>query len=213
MENLATARPDVRKIKDRLLQHKRKRWNGSEQSLWCLQTALCMSCIMNYNFDLGVAWLTSKERRGAPVNSDVTNADLKSLLEDAFLQLPHDHLMSWVDPATSTLPATVIKTALAYAQGHGLASWVREKNVSSGYVVRTERLIEQYNDMNSSGSTSNQVLEDVRPHTHQNGKKWAQRWRRKHSADVGSLNVREPIDKDEIRQKVRLHVKKWASPK
>ena len=100
----------------------------------------------------------------------------------------------------------MIKTALAYAQGHGLASWVREKNVSTGYVVRTERLIEQYNDMNSSGSTSNQVLDDVRPHTHQNGKKWAQRWRRKHSAYVGSLNVREPIDKDEIRQKVRLHV-------
>ena len=171
-----------------------------------MQTALCISCITNYNFDLGVVLLTSKERRGAPVHSDATNASLKLLLEDAFLQQEDEHLNSWVDPATSTWPATVIKTAFAYAQGNGLASWVRHINVGTGNVVRTERLIEQYNAMNSSGSSSNQMLNDVRPHTHQNGRKWVQRWRRKHSAYVGSFNVRDPIDVDEIRQKVRLQV-------
>ena len=91
-----------------------------------MQTALCISRIMNYNFDLGVAWLTNKQRRGAPVHKDATNAFLKELLEVAFLHEQDEHLNSWVDPATSTLPASVINTAVAYVQGHALAAWVRE---------------------------------------------------------------------------------------
>ena len=207
MQNQAAASPSVRQISERIRLRKRKRFNGSEVSLWCLQTALCISCISNYNFDLGVAWLTSKERRGAPVPSDATNASLKVLLEDAFLQQADEHLNSWADPATSTLPASVIKTALTYAQGDGLAAWVRHRNVSTGTVVRTERLIEQYNGMISSGSASSEVLNVVRPYPHPTARKWAQRWRGKHGGFVGSLNVRDPIDVDEIRQKVRLFVR------
>ena len=202
MQNQASAKPSVRQISERLRLYKRKRWNGSEVSQWCLQTALCISCISNYNFDVGVAWLTSKERRGAPVHSDATNDSLKLLLEDAFLQQPDEHLNLWNDPATSTLPATVIKTAMAYVQGNCLADWVRHRNVSNGTVVRTERLIEQYNDMISSGSASSEVLNAVRPYPHPTARKWAQRWRGKHGGFVGSLNVRDPIDVDEIRQKV-----------
>ena len=207
MPNQAAGSPSVRQISERIRLRKRKRFNGSEVSLWCMQTALCISCISNYNFDLGVAWLTSKERRGAPVPSDATNASLKVLLEDAFLQQADDHLNSWVDPATSTLPFTVIKTALAYAQGDGLAAWVRQRNVSTGTVVRTERLIEEHNGMISSGSASSEVLNVVRPYPHPTARKWAQRWRGKHGGYVGSLNVRDPIDVDEIRQKVRLFVR------
>ena len=117
------------------------------------------------------------------------------------------HLNSWVDPATSTLPASVINTALTYAQGDGLAAWVRHRNVSIGTVVRTERLIEQYNGMISSGSASSEVLNVVRPYPHPTARKWAQRWRGKRGGFVGSLNVRDPIDVDEIRQKVRLFVR------
>ena len=203
MENQAPSGPTVRQISERLRQHKRSRSQGCEVSLWCIQTALCISCIANYNFDLGVAWLTSKQRRGAPVHKDATHASLLELFEVAFLSEPDAHLNSWVDPPTSTLPLTVIKTAVAYAQGHGLACWVREKNVSCGSVVRTERLIEHFNDMNSIGSTSNQVLCDVPPASKPSGRKWAQRWRRKHKVFVGSLNVRDPIDVDGIRLKVR----------
>ena len=204
MQNQADASPSVRQISERLRQHKRTRWNGSEVSLWCMQTALCISCITNYSFDLGVVWLTSKERRGAPVPSDATNDSLKELLEDAFLQQADGHVNSWVDPATSTLLATVIKTALAYAQGDGLAAWVRDRNVSTGTVVRTERLIEQHNGMISSGSASSEVLNVVRPYPQPIARKWAQRWRGKHGGFVGSLNVRDPIGVDEIRQKVRF---------
>ena len=207
MENVPTASQHVRQIQERIRQHKRKRWGGSEITLWCLQIALCISCIQNYNFDLGVAWLTSRSRRGARVPSDATTEELKTVLEDAFLQLSQDDLMSWVDPATSTLPVSVIRTALGYAQGHRLASWVRETNVDTGFAVRTERLLERYNDMNSSGPTANQYLADVRPSTHPNGRKWAQRWRRKHSAYVGSLRPREPVNQAEIRDKVR-----WQMP-
>ena len=202
MQNQATASPSVRQISERLRLHKRKRVNGSEVSLWCLQTALCITSISNYNFDLGVAWLTSKKRRGAPVPSDATNDSLKELLEDAFLQQADGHLNSWVDPATSTLPVSVIKTALTYAQGDGLAAWVQHRNVSAGTVVRTERLIEQYNGLISSGPASSEVLNAVRSYPHPTARKWAQRWRAKHGGFVGSLNVRDPIDVDEIRQKV-----------
>ena len=204
MQNQADANPSVRQISERLRLRKRKRFNESEVSLWCLQTALCITSISNYNFDLGVAWLTSKKRRGAPVPSDATNDSLKELLEDAFLQQADGHLNSWVDPATSTLPATVIKTALAYAQGDGLAAWVRDSNVSTGTVVRTERLIEQHNGMISRGSASSEVLNVVRPYPQPTARKWAQRWRGKHGGFVGSLNVRDPIPEDEIRQKVRF---------
>ena len=207
MQNQAAASPSVRQISERLRLRKRWRVNASEVSLWCLQIALCISCISNYNFDLGVAWLTSKQRRGAPVHSDATNDSLKLLLEDAFLQQADEHLNSWADPATSTLPASVIKTALTYAQGDGLAAWVRHRNLSTGTVVRTERLIEQYNGMVSGGSASSEVLNVVRPYPHPTARKWAQRWRGKHGGYVGSLNVRDPISVDEIRQKVRLFVR------
>ena len=186
----------------RVRNHKRRHWGGSELSMWCLQTALCISCMTNYDFDVGVAWLLSKERRGAAVPTDATADELKSLLEDAFLQLPQDRLNCCVDTTSSTFPRTVMKTASAYAQGHMLAAWVREKNASTGFVVRTERLIEHYNEMNSSGSTHTTLLGDVQPHTHPTGRKWAQRWREKHSGYIGSLSVREPITADEIRQKV-----------
>ena len=106
--------------------------------------------------------------------TDATANELKSLLEAAFLQLPQDRLMWWADPASSTFSRIVMKTASAYAQGHMLASWVREKNARIGFVVRTERRIEHYNDMNSSGSTHTHLLGDVQPHTHPTGRKWAQ---------------------------------------
>ena len=186
----------------RVRNHKRRHWGASELSVWCLETALCISCMTNYDFDVGVAWLLSKERRGAAVPRDATADELKSLLEDAFLQLPQDRLNCCVDTTSSTFPRTVMKTASAYAQGHMLAAWVREKNASTGFVVRTERLIEHYNEMNSSGSTHTTLLGDVQPHTHPTGRKWAQRWREKHSGYIGSLSVREPITADEIRQKV-----------
>jgi len=202
MENQAPPDRTVRQISERLRQHKRSRIQGCEVSLWCIQTALCISCIANYNFDLGVDWLTSKQRRGAPVHTDITHAALLDLLQEAFLSEADAHLNSWVDPPTSTLPLTVIKTAVAYAQGHGLASWVREKNIDCGSVVRTERLIEHYNVMNSIGPISTQVLCDVPAGKRSAGKMWASRWRRKHKVIVGSLNVRDPIDVGETWLKV-----------
>ena len=202
MDQLVAAKDDLMRNQQRVRNHKRRHWGASELSVWCLHTALCISCMTNYDFDVGVAWLLSKERRGAAVPADATADELKSLLEDAFLQLPQDRLNCCVDTTSSTFPRTVMKTASAYAQGHILAAWVREKNASAGFVVRTERLIEHYNEMNSSGSTHTTLLGDVQPHTHPTGRKWAQRWREKHSGYIGSLSVREPITADEIRQKV-----------
>lgn len=124
------------------------------------------------------------------------------LLEEAFLSEADAHLNSWSDPLTSALPLTVIKTAVAYAQGHGLACCVREKNIDCVSVVRTERLIEHYNDMNSIGPISIQVLCYVPTGKRSAGKMWASRWRRKHKVIVASLNVRDPIDVGETRLKV-----------
>ena len=204
MDDLHRANRQLRQMQDRCRHHKRKHWKDSAITWWCLEIALCISCILNYDFELGIAWLTDKRRRGAPVPNEVTHDELKAILEDAFLEMPQDHLMSWVDPPTSSLPRGVIKTAMAYAQGHGLATWVRNKNVQTGFVVRSERLIEQYNGMSSSGSAFGEVLSEVPPHTHSTGRKWAERWRRKHCGYIGSLSVREPISTAEIRDKARL---------
>jgi len=165
MDQLVAAKDDLMRNQQRVRNHKRRHWGASELSVWCLQIALCISCMTNYDFDVGVVWLFSKERRGAAVPTDATADELKSLLEDAFLQLPQDRLNCCVDTTSSTFPRTVMKTASAYAQGHMLAAWVREKNACTGFVVRTERLIEHYNDMSSSGSTHTTLLCDVQPHT------------------------------------------------
>ena len=85
-------------------------------------------------------------------------------------------LKSWVDVLTCVLPAAALRTALAYVKGRLLAISVREMNVVQGVVVRTERLIEQFNASITVDIVANLLLPSVREQQHPTGRKWVQRW-------------------------------------
>ena len=126
MDNLSSARAEVRHAAEVLRGYKIRRCAGISLTKWCELTTLCIVAMADYNFKLGVQWLLSKKRQGAVIPATVTATQLQAHLEDAFLRWPVDQLMSWIDPAASTLPLNVIKTALAFTQGHTLASWVAQ---------------------------------------------------------------------------------------
>ena len=168
---------------------------------WCLDVALCLACILNYDFRARALWLLCKQRRGAPLPSDIDAASLEQILEDHFLASDVDRLMSWVDPSTTRLSHTVLKVAQQFVKGHLLADWVRRTNVIQGIVVRTESLIGRFNASVAVDFSSNVVLSMVQTNAHPTGRKWAQRWRSKHGAVVGKLRVREAISKEEMHEK------------
>ncbi len=201
MEALAQARASVKRCKEAQHGFKRRMEETLTVSKWCLETALCIACICNYDFSAGYVWLEDKHRRGAPLPVGVTQARIEQLLENTFLRSDLDHVMSWVDPPSSPLPRTVLKNAIAFARQHQLAGWVGDMNKRCGSVVRTERLIEHYNASGLCDMNDVMWLPLVRPHNNTTGRKWAQRWRTKHHALYGALTVREPIALDEIRAK------------
>ncbi len=126
---------------------------------------------------------------------------LERLLEHKFLNMGPDVLIIWIDLATSTFSRSTLKTAMLFAKGHRLANWVRDKNVIAGCVVRTEKLIDQYNASVVQDIASAEVLQHAHRHTSSLGRTWAQRRRAKHGGAVGKLRVRDPISQNEIRDK------------
>ena len=112
-----------------------------------------------------------------------------------------DRLMAWVDPPSSTLPTTVLGTAMGFARQHALAGWVRDINIRCGTVVRTERLIEHFNVATLPQPNKVSLFPVVKPVNHPTGRKWAQRWRARHEAEYNCMRVRESIDLPEIVQK------------
>jgi hypothetical protein len=193
MDELEEARRDVKRAKKNVYSLKRKREETCTLTKWCLETALCIACICNYDFSVGYAWLQNKHRRGAPLPPHATQAYVEELLGNSFLRADVDHLMSWVDPPSSSLPRTVLGTATEFARRHALAGWVGDINTRCGAVVRTERLIEHFNVAVLPQQREVHLLPVVQPHQHPAGRKWAQRWRDRHGAKYGSLRVREPI--------------------
>ena len=201
MDVLGEARASVKRCREAMKRFKQTREQTLTLSKWCLETALCIACICNYDFSAGYDWLQKKQRRGAPLPLGVSQARVEQILEDAYLRADLDHLMSWVDPSSSPLPRTVLETSIAFARQHKLAGWVGDLNKRCGSVVRTERLIEQYNSIGLTEMNDGMWLPVVRPHTSGNGRMWARRWRNKHGGLYGALTVREPIALDEIRCK------------
>jgi hypothetical protein len=201
MEAYEDARAAVKRCRVAWKSLKRKREDTFTLSKWCLKTALCISCICNYDFAAGYAWLDDKRRRGATLPAHATQAEIVQLLEEHFLRADVDELMSWVDPPSSTLHRTVLKTAIAFARMHALAGWVEHINNQCGSVVRTERLIEHYNAAGLTQPNDVCLLPAVQSHTKYCGRKWAQRWRVRFGAKYGHLIVREPIERHEIFEK------------
>ena len=81
-------------------------------SPWCVEVALVISCMMEYDFRIGVLWLKYPNRRGAPVPDEFSDSSiLHEELENRFLVADFNRLTSYLDPPTCQLSATVVKTA------------------------------------------------------------------------------------------------------
>ena len=186
---------EVRRHSDRLRRFKREREQSATITKWCLDVALCISCILSCDFVAGVEWLQSKQSRGAPLPSEINSTELEEWLQEDFLKADVGRLMSWVDVPTCVLPATVLWTARL------LSKWFREMNVVQVVLVRAERFIEQFNASISVDSVANLLLASVREQQHPTGRKWAQRWRTKHGVVVGRLRAREEISNKEMHDK------------
>ncbi len=201
MESLAVDCALVKKLKQGVKDLKRKRTPGLAMSNWCMMTALCIACILNSDFVAVADWLKSSKRRRAYVADDMELPASERLLEQKILNMDSDVLRSWIDLATSTFSRSILKTAMLFAKGHRLANWARDKNVIVGCVVRTEKLIDQYNASVVEDIACIEVLQQAHRHTSSLGRKWVQRWRAKHGGDVGKLRARDPIIQNEIRDK------------
>ena len=107
---------EVRRSSDGLRSIEKTRENSATITKWCLDVALCISCILSYDFVGVVEWLQSKQRRGAPPPSGIKSTELEELSQEELLKADVAWLMSWVDVSTCVLPATVLRTAQSYVK-------------------------------------------------------------------------------------------------
>ena len=117
-------------------------------SPWCVEVALVISCMMEYDFRVGVLWLKYPNRRGAPVPDEFKDSFfLHEELENRFLAADLNRLTSYTDPLTCQLNATVVKTASRFVVEFRLAEMVWRRNVDHGAAADPNDLVSYWNDI------------------------------------------------------------------
>ena len=117
-------------------------------SPWCAEVALVISCMMQYDFRIGVLWLKYPNRRGAPVPNEFNDSKiLHEELENKFLVADFNKLTSYVDPATCQLSATVVKTASRFVLEFRLAEMVWRRNMEHGAVADPNDMVSYWNEI------------------------------------------------------------------
>ena len=117
-------------------------------SPWCVEVALVISCMMDYDFRVGVVWLKYPKRRGAPVHDEFRDAStLHEELENRFLAADLNRLTSYTDPLTCQLSATVVKTASRFVVEFRLAEMVWRRNMDHGAAADPNDLVSYWNDI------------------------------------------------------------------
>ena len=117
-------------------------------SPWCVEVALVISCMMQYDFRIGVLWLKYPNRRGAPVPDEFNDSSiLHEELENRFLVADFNKLTSYLDPSTCQLSATVVKTASRFVLEFRLAEMVWRRNMEHGAVADPGDMISYWNEI------------------------------------------------------------------
>ena len=117
-------------------------------SPWCVEVALVISCMMDYDFRVGVLWLKYPKRRGAPVPDEFKDSSiLHEELENRFLAADLNRLTSYADPLTCQLSATVVKTASRFVVEFRLAEMVWRRNMDHGAAADPNDLVSYWNDI------------------------------------------------------------------
>lgn len=117
-------------------------------SPWCAEVALVISCMMQYDFRIGVLWLQYPKRYGAPVPHDFNDATiLHEELENRFLVADINRLTSYLDPSTCQLKASVVKTASRFVLDFRLAEMVWRRNMQHGAVADPSDMVAYWNEI------------------------------------------------------------------
>ena len=117
-------------------------------SPWCVEVALVISCMMQYDFRIGVLWLQYPNRRGAPVPDEFKDSSiLHQELENRFLAADLNRLTSYLDPPTCQLSATVVKTASRFVVEFRLAEMVWRRNLDHGAAADPDDLVSYWNEI------------------------------------------------------------------
>ena len=169
---------------------------------FALQTSLCIACLCSWNFNLAVDWLMSSHRRGSPVSEEADAETLRERLEDYFLRSDVNALLDWVDPQSAPVKRSVVVAAMNWVGGCRLRDWVQFENRNNGRVVTTARLVLEFNALRDTVNQNAVPLTPVLPASETPGRMWALRWRRKHNGRIRRLRPIEPLQQEEIRNKV-----------
>ena len=117
-------------------------------SPWCAEVALVISCMMQYDFRIGVLWLKYPKRRGAPVPEEFEDSSiLHDELENKFLAADINRLTSYLDPATCQLSESVVKTASRFVLDFRLAEMVWRRNMEHGAAAASSDMVSYWNEI------------------------------------------------------------------
>ena len=133
----------LRRARDR----KRKRAPRNDDSTGltrqCLDTALCIGLLADYDMRAAAAWLESPQRRGLACKESLTGDDVLQRLRSMFLDSELEALDALRDPERTRLSPSAFACASRVAKEYKLGLWVRSQNLA-GASVRSEILIAEF---------------------------------------------------------------------
>ena len=175
-------------------------------STWCLHTALLIGCMMSYDLKLGVLWLLWPRRKGREVTGNPQQADILTYLEEQFLEVDADWLMSYVEPETSPIQRSCIATAVAFVSEFRVAELIWKRNVQHGAVVRAPELVDEYNKLLTEQPGANAGVALKGHHMENSTRCWAYRLRGKTGCQVGCVNFTDKgLKLEDMRAKAAVH--------
>ena len=194
---------EVQRALRRAYDKKRKRAQRTDDDTGvtkaCLDTALCIGLLADYDMRAGAAWLESPQRRGHACKDDISMDDILQRLRDIFLESDLDALDDLRDPERTRLTPSAFACAARVAEEYRLGLWVRAQNLA-GASVRTPVLIAEF-QANLESQPPPVELRSVPRTENSTGRNWAFRWRRSQGGVFGKLRTNEPISTEEMRQK------------
>ena len=161
---------------------------------------------MAYDFRLGVIWLLSPRRKGRALTGHPTQIEILEYLEERFLDVDTDWLMSYVEPETSPIQRTCIATAIKFITDFRTAELVWRRNVKHGAVVRAPELVDQYNTILTELRGTNEDVVMRGHHMDNSTRCWARRLRDRTGCKVGCVSYSDKgLELEEMRAKAGVN--------
>jgi hypothetical protein len=203
--NLLAVRNQLKRVRNAATKRANRLEATTGLSLWTLRTAMCIACICQWDMHMAALWVMSTRRRGVHLPAWAELDPVQETLEDFFLASDLQDLTIWVDPDVQIGDRlSVIQTAVRWVAQYRTGQWVLERNQRHGEAVRTELVIQRFNELKAS-FTEHAVLPDVLPVDENPGKMWGRRWRKQVGGTVGRLRTVDAMTLEEKRTKVCVY--------